>query len=208
MSVGHLYIISAPSGAGKSSLISALLQSSHHHKMMVSISHTTRTPRPNEVDGEHYYFVSQDTFENLIEQGHFLEYARVFGGKYYGTSLPAIEENLAKGIDVFLDIDWQGARQIRKKVEGVKSIFILPPSLQILEQRLKGRGQDSDEVIQDRMAKAQDEMSHYKEYDYVIINDKFQQALQELGAILQAERLRCENQVKQNAQLLDQLLEK
>ena len=124
---GNLYIISAPSGAGKSSLISALLKRVNSHKMMVSVSHTTRLPRPGEQEGVHYYFVSHNEFENLIEQNAFLEYAKVFGGNYYGTSLFAIEENLAKGIDVFLDIDWQGAQQIREKVPHVKSIFILPP---------------------------------------------------------------------------------
>ena len=129
MSQGNLYILSAPSGAGKSSLISALLASDSSTQKMVSVSHTTRTPRPGEVEGVHYYFVSKEEFESLIEQDLFLEYAKVFGGNYYGTSLPAIEENLAKGIDVFLDIDWQGAQQIRKKVPSVKSIFILPPSL-------------------------------------------------------------------------------
>ena len=122
---GNLYIISAPSGAGKSSLISALLKRVNSHKMMVSVSHTTRLPRPGEQEGVHYYFVSHNEFENLIEQNAFLEYAKVFGGNYYGTSLFAIEENLAKGIDVFLDIDWQGAQQIREKVPHVKSIFIL-----------------------------------------------------------------------------------
>ena len=137
---GNLYIISAPSGAGKSSLISALLKRVNSHKMMVSVSHTTRLPRPGEQEGVHYYFVSHNEFENLIEQNAFLEYAKVFGGNYYGTSLFAIEENLAKGIDVFLDIDWQGAQQIREKVPHVKSIFILPPSLSELEKRLIGPG--------------------------------------------------------------------
>ena len=119
MSQGNLYILSAPSGAGKSSLISALLEKNQGTKKMVSISHTTRSPRPGESHGVHYYFVSVEEFETLIEKGHFLEYAKVFGGNYYGTSLPAIEENLAKGIDVFLDIDWQGAQQIRQKVPSV-----------------------------------------------------------------------------------------
>ena len=148
MSQGNLYILSAPSGAGKSSLISALLEKNQGTKKMVSISHTTRSPRPGESHGVHYYFVSVEEFERLIEKGHFLEYAKVFGGNYYGTSLPAIEENLAKGIDVFLDIDWQGAQQIRQKVPSVKSIFILPPSLPELERRLIGRGQDSKDSVE------------------------------------------------------------
>ena len=198
---GNLYIISAPSGAGKSSLISALLKRANSHKMMVSVSHTTRPPRPGEQEGVLYFFVSHSEFEDLI-----LEYAKVFGGNYYGTSLFAIEENLAKGIDVFLDIDWQGAQQIRKKVAGVKSIFILPPSLSELEKRLIGRGQDSAEVIADRMEKAMSEISHYDEYDYVIVNDDFEQALFDLQAILRAERLTLSHQQQENKGLIEQLL--
>ena len=208
MSQGNLYILSAPSGAGKSSLISALLASDSSTQKMVSVSHTTRAPRPGEVEGVHYYFVSKEEFESLIEQDLFLEYAKVFGGNYYGTSLPAIEENLAKGIDVFLDIDWQGAQQIRKKVSSVKSIFILPPSLPELERRLIGRGQDSEEVISERMSKAISEISHYDEYDYVIVNDDFEKALKDLQSILQSERLTKDYQQKQNAMLIQQLLAK
>lgn len=203
---GNLYILSAPSGAGKSSLISALLKDSE--KMKVSVSHTTRLPRPGEIHGVHYYFVDTTEFERLIAEGAFLEYAKVFGGNYYGTSLPMIEESLAQGIDVFLDIDWQGAQQIRKKVPAVKSIFILPPSLSELEKRLIGRGQDSAEVIADRMAKAQSEMSHYQEYDYVIINDHFDQAVAEIKAILQAEQLKLAPQSVRHHQLIQELLEK
>lgn len=205
---GNLYIISAPSGAGKSSLISALLKRANSHKMMVSVSHTTRPPRPGEQEGVHYYFVSHSEFEDLIAQHAFLEYAKVFGGNYYGTSLFAIEENLAKGIDVFLDIDWQGAQQIRQKVPSVKSIFILPPSLPELERRLVGRGQDSKEVIAERMSKAISEISHYDEYDYVIVNDNFEQALADLQSILQAERLTKAYQQTENADLIHQLLAK
>ena len=208
MSQGNLYILSAPSGAGKSSLISALLASDSSTQKMVSVSHTTRAPRLGEVEGVHYYFVSKEEFESLIEQDLFLEYAKVFGGNYYGTSLPAIEENLAKGIDVFLDIDWQGAQQIRKKVPSVKSIFILPPSLPELERRLIGRGQDSEEVISERMSKAISEISHYDEYDYVIVNDDFEKALKDLQSILQSERLTKGYQQKQNAMLIQQLLAK
>ncbi|HHW7449049.1 guanylate kinase [Pasteurella multocida subsp. multocida] len=208
MAQGNLYILSAPSGAGKSSLISALLNQQQDNKMMVSVSHTTRQPRPGEQEGVHYYFVSVEAFESLIEQDLFLEYAKVFGRNYYGTSLPAIEENLAKGIDVFLDIDWQGAQQIRQKVPNVKSIFILPPSLAELERRLIGRGQDSTEVIAARMSKAIDEISHYNEYDYVIVNDVFEQALADFQAILRAERLTLAHQQKQNQALIEQLLAK
>lgn len=208
MAQGNLYILSAPSGAGKSSLISELLRQDQEKKMMVSVSHTTRVPRPGEIEGVHYYFVSVEEFERLIAQDLFLEYAKVFGGNYYGTSLPAIEKNLAAGIDVFLDIDWQGAQQIRQKVPSVKSIFILPPSLQELERRLIGRGQDSEEVIADRMSKAIAEISHYDEYDYVIVNDDFEQALADFQAILRAERLTLAHQQKQSAALIAQLLGK
>ena len=208
MSQGNLYILSAPSGAGKSSLIAALLEKNDGSRKMVSISHTTRAPRPGETDGVHYYFVSVDEFERLIEKGHFLEYAKVFGGNYYGTSLPAIEENLAKGIDVFLDIDWQGAQQIRQKVPSVKSIFIFPPSLTELERRLIGRGQDSKEVIDERMSKAIGEISHYDEYDFVIVNDDFEQALADLQSILQSERLTLDYQRNENRQLIASLLAK
>ncbi|TDQ57855.1 guanylate kinase [Mesocricetibacter intestinalis] len=208
MKQGNLYILSAPSGAGKSSLISALLQRSQGQEMMVSVSHTTRAPRPGEEDGVHYYFVSEQAFESLIEQGAFLEYARVFGGHYYGTSLPAIEQNLARGIDVFLDIDWQGAQQIRRRIPGVKSIFILPPSLTELERRLIGRGQDSAQIIAERMSKAMAEISHYDEYDYVVINDDFERALGDLQHILAAERLSLAYQQRQNADLIHQLLAK
>ena len=208
MAKGNLYILSAPSGAGKSSLISALLQQDEHKRMMVSVSHTTRQPRQGEVEGVHYYFVSVEEFERLIDEGIFLEYAKVFGGNYYGTSLPAIEANLAQGIDVFLDIDWQGAQQIRQKVPSVKSIFILPPSLPELERRLVGRGQDSKEVIAERMSKAISEISHYDEYDYVIVNDNFEQALADFQSILQAERLTKAYQQTENADLIHQLLAK
>lgn len=208
MSQGNLYIVSAPSGAGKSSLISALLKADKQAKRMVSVSHTTRQPRPGEENGVHYHFVSVAEFEDLIAQGAFLEYAKVFGGNYYGTSLPAIEKNLSEGIDVFLDIDWQGAQQIREKVRSVKSIFILPPSLAELESRLIGRGQDKAEVIAERMAKAVSEISHYNEYDYVIINDDFEQALADLQAILRTEKLTLSHQLMENQGLITELLEK
>ena len=207
MPLGNLYIVSAPSGAGKSSLISALLQQQPSYEMQVSISHTTRQPRPNEEHGKHYYFVDHKEFERLIAEDAFLEYAEVFGN-YYGTSLPMIERSLKQGIDVFLDIDWQGAQQVRKKVPAAKSIFILPPSLQELERRLVGRGQDSNEVIAARMKKAINEISHYDEYDYLIINDDLDQALSEIKVILKAEKLRVERQVQRHQLLISQLLAK
>lgn len=202
---GTLYIISSPSGAGKSSLINALLtQHNEAGKMMLSVSHTTRAPRPGEVDGQHYHFVPVEQFKGLIERDDFLEWAEVFGN-YYGTSRAAIEANLAQGIDVFLDIDWQGARQIREQMP-TKSIFILPPSRSELERRLIGRGQDSTEVIAGRMAKATAEMVHYDEYDYVIINEDFEQALFQLRAILESQRLTLANQQLAQQGLLQQLL--
>ncbi|AFU18406.1 guanylate kinase [Actinobacillus suis] len=205
MSLGNLYILSAPSGAGKSSLINALLADLPRSEVQLSISHTTRNPRPGEEDGVHYYFTNHAEFEALIEKGHFLEWAEVFGN-YYGTSLPMIEKSLAQGIDVFLDIDWQGARQIRQKLPNVKTIFILPPSRAELEKRLFGRGQDSAETIAKRMGEAISEMSHYNEFDYVIVNDDFQTALGELKSILTAERLKLDTQTLRHQQLIEQLL--
>ena len=205
MQNGHLYIVSAPSGAGKSSLIAALIKQLSQHKAQVSISHTTRQPRPGEQHGVHYYFSSVTEFEQLIEQGLFLEYANVFGN-YYGTSIPMIERTLAQGIDVFLDIDWQGAQQVRSKMPNCKSIFILPPSLQELEQRLIGRGQDSVETIAARMTKAISEITHYHEYDYLIINENFEQALDEIKAILVAEKLTLAAQQQNHQLIIQQLL--
>lgn len=205
MSLGNLYILSAPSGAGKSSLINALLADLPRSEAQLSISHTTRNSRSGEEEGVHYYFTNHAEFEALIEKGHFLEWAEVFGN-YYGTSLPMIEKSLEQGIDVFLDIDWQGARQIRQKLPNVKTIFILPPSRAELEKRLFGRGQDSAETIAKRMAEAISEMSHYNEFDYVIVNDDFQTALGELKSILTAERLKLETQVLRHKQLIKQLL--
>lgn len=205
MSLGNLYIISAPSGAGKSSLINALLADLPRSQVQLSISHTTRNPRPAEENGVHYYFTQHEEFKRLIEQEHFLEWAEVFGN-YYGTSLPMIERSLEQGIDVFLDIDWQGARQIREKVPNVKTIFILPPSKAELEKRLIGRGQDSAETIAKRMNEAVSEMSHYNEFDYVIVNDDFQVSLSELKSILTAERLRQPAQAERHQKLISQLL--
>ncbi|QCI21149.1 guanylate kinase [Buchnera aphidicola (Hyperomyzus lactucae)] len=189
MSQGILFIISAPSGTGKSSLIQGLLKSKTTlSNIQVSISHTTRIMRPGESNGEHYYFISKKEFQIMIEQESFLEYARVFSN-YYGTSRQYIEQMLFSGTDVFLDIDWQGAQQIRYKMPKSKSIFLLPPSKDILYKRLRKRGQDSDIVIAKRMEKAVDEMKHYSEYDYLIINDNFKQAVNDLTTIINAEHL-------------------
>ena len=200
---GNLFILSAPSGAGKSSLISALLEK--HSDMKVSFSHTTRSPRPGEENGVHYHFVSVDEFKALIEKNDFFEWAQVFDN-YYGTSKQAIESQLAAGIDVFLDIDWQGAQQIRKLVDDVETIFILPPSKEELESRLNNRGQDSAEVIAGRMAKAQSETSHYNEYDYVVVNDDFDTALTEIETIVMAKRLSLKSQTVRHQALLENLL--
>lgn len=207
MGKGTLYIVSAPSGAGKSSLISALLERNPTYAMKVSVSHTTRGMRPGEQDGVHYHFIQKEHFEELIGKGEFLEYAEVFGN-YYGTSRVWIEETLNKGIDVFLDIDWQGARQIREQMPHSKSIFILPPSKNELERRLNARGQDSDAVIAKRMSEARSEISHYGEYDYVLINDDFDVALIDFKAIIRAERLKQDKQAaKYNAMLTELLAE-
>lgn len=202
---GTLYIVSAPSGAGKSSLIQALLKTQPLYDTQVSISHTTRGMRPGENHGEHYYFVQKHEFEQMIAEEAFLEHAEVFGN-YYGTSRHAIEQTLATGVDVFLDIDWQGAQQIRKKMPEARSIFILPPSHEELVRRLRGRGQDSDEVIARRMAQAVAEMSHYAEYDYLIVNDHFDTALSDLKIIIRAERLRMDRQKMRHDALISKLL--
>ncbi|MBE0376526.1 MULTISPECIES: guanylate kinase [Pseudoalteromonas] len=200
---GNLFILSAPSGAGKSSLINALL--AKHSDMKVSVSHTTRAPRPGEENAVHYHFVSVDEFKALIDKDDFFEWAQVFDN-YYGTSKQAIEQQLAAGIDVFLDIDWQGARQVRDLVADVETIFILPPSKAELESRLNNRGQDSQEVIAGRMAQAQSETSHFNEYDYVVVNDDFATALKEIETIVLAKRLSLQSQVIRHQELLTDLL--
>lgn len=202
---GNLFILSAPSGAGKSSLISALLKQDSPRPMQVSVSHTTRDPRPGENNGEHYHFVSVEEFKKQIGEKAFYEYAEVFGN-YYGTSEAAIDAQLARGIDVFLDIDWQGAQQVRMKKPEVTTIFISPPSKQELENRLRNRGQDSDEVIQGRMAQAQAECSHYQEFDYIIVNDDFDQALADLTTIVNNQRLKRSQQAEKHQDLFNDLL--
>lgn len=202
---GNLFILSAPSGAGKSSLISALLKQISARPLQVSVSHTTREARPGEENGQHYHFVSKKAFETLIAQNAFYEHAEVFGN-YYGTSEASIDEQLAHGIDVFLDIDWQGAQQVRMKNPSVTTIFICPPSKAALETRLKGRGQDSQEVINGRMAQAKSECSHYQEFDYIIVNDVFDQALIDLTTVVNNQRLKRGQQVIAQQTLFEDLL--
>ncbi|MDG4550133.1 MAG: guanylate kinase [Candidatus Contendobacter sp.] len=203
MATGTPYIVAAPSGAGKTSLVKRLVETTPG--VVASVSHTTRPPRPGEQDGVHYHFVPPAAFEAMIAQGAFLEHARVFGHRY-GTSRQAVLSKLREGLDVILEIDWQGARQVRERMPDSSSIFILPPSRAALRQRLTGRGQDSAEVIERRMAAALDELSHYVEFDYLVINDRFETALIELRAILIAQRQRRTAQLERHLELFHILL--
>ncbi|MCG8315019.1 MAG: guanylate kinase [Pseudomonadales bacterium] len=200
---GTLYVVSAPSGAGKTSLVKALIESTTDLK--VSVSHTTRAIRPGEEEGINYHFVEKAQFMNMLENVEFLEHAEVFGN-FYGTSKTWVQEQLDSGQDVILEIDWQGAAQVRKLLPDTVGIFILPPSQAALQDRLTDRGQDSQEVINHRMALAREEMSHHLEYDYLVINDQFPVALQQLQAIIQANRLKLNRQLSQQAGLLKDLL--
>lgn len=200
---GTLFIISAPSGAGKTSLVKALCEA--NSSIRTSVSYTTRPIRPGETHGIHYHFVSHDEFEAMLERSEFLESANVFGN-HYGTSQGWVEEQLVAGTDVILEIDWQGALQVRKLLPDSVSIFILPPSRQALEERLHGRGQDDAEVIAKRMAQAKDEMSHFSEFDYLVINDDFAVALAELQAIIASQRLTCVRQTQATKKLIADLL--
>jgi len=200
---GNLFIITAASGAGKTSLVRALLAADSQIKL--SISYTTRQPRPGEVNGEHYHFVEDATFLGMLGEGDFLESAHVHGARY-GTSQTRVDEALASGNDLILEIDWQGAAQVRKLYSEAISIFILPPSIPELESRLRGRGQDSEEVILKRLAAAREEMSHVGEFDYVTINDKFEESLQDLLSIVRAQRLKCNAQLARHASLIKGLV--
>ncbi|GLZ25182.1 guanylate kinase [Stutzerimonas stutzeri] len=200
---GTLYIVSAPSGAGKTSLVKALVDA--QPQVRVSVSHTTRAMRPGEVDGVNYHFVSREEFLARLERNEFLEHAEVFGN-LYGTSQRWLEQTLAEGYDLILEIDWQGAQQVRRLMPQAKSIFILPPTQEALRQRLNNRGQDSDEIIEKRMREAVSEMSHYVEYDYLVINDDFAHALIDLQSIFRANQLRQPAQQQRHARLLSELL--
>jgi guanylate kinase len=204
--LGNLFIIAAPSGAGKSTLIKQILsKSTAEQAMQLSVSHTTRAPRTGEQNGLEYHFIDRDKFSSMVMQDAFYEHAEVFGN-YYGTSKAAISDKLLQGIDVFLDIDWQGARQVKLQNPDVISIFVLPPSVEALQLRLAGRGQDSDEVIAKRMAQAQSEISHFDEFDYVIVNDKLELAHKEFEAIVSAQRARLRDQKIRHAALFTGLL--
>jgi len=196
-------MVSAPSGAGKTSLLKALLE--QDKQLHVSTSFTTRPQRPGEVDGKDYHFVDQERFLQMVQQGDFLEHAHVFDN-YYGTNRNEVFSQLEQGSDVVLEIDWQGAQQIRSNVADTVSIFVLPPSEQVLLQRLTARGQDDAAVIERRMRDAKSEMLHYKEFDYLVVNDEFSHALSELGAIITAQRLRQEYQAGELREQLDDLL--
>ena len=200
---GTLFTVSAPSGAGKTSLVTALAASCD--ALQVSVSHTTRLQRPGEVDGTNYHFISEDTFLQMLEGAEFLEHARVFGN-LYGTSQTWVEKQLAAGIDVVLEIDWQGAQQIKHLMPASQSIFILPPSRETLLQRLTSRGQDDAAIIDGRMSEAIAEMSHYGESDYLLVNDVFELALSDMRAIISSHRLHTDKQVKTHADLLQDLL--
>lgn len=200
---GNLFIVAAPSGAGKTSLVNALVE--RHTDIQLSVSHTTRKPREGEVDGQDYHFVSQQTFTEMRSAGEFLESATVFDNSY-GTSKKAVQELFAQGLDVILEIDWQGAQQVRKNFNDSTGIFILPPSKATLEQRLRNRGQDDEAIIQRRMRDAENEISHYVEFDYLIVNDDFEQSLQSMAAIILSKRHRLAVQQQQQAALIGELL--
>ena len=201
MTLGTLFIVAAPSGAGKTSLVAALLKADL--AVRLSISFTTRAPRPGEVDGQDYNFVSVSDFATMRARGDFLESAEVHGN-LYGTSREWVAGRLAAGEDILLEIDWQGATQVRRLMPGAVGIFVLPPSVATLEQRLRSRGSDSDDVIARRLAAAREEIAHLAEFDYVIINDRFEPAVQDLVSIVRAVRLRWAQQMRRHPNLLHQ----
>jgi guanylate kinase len=198
---GNLFVVVAPSGAGKTSLVAALLE--REKNIRLSISYTTRKPRQGEEHGRHYHFVDTATFENMIAAGDFLEHAKVYGN-YYGTSRVWIERELAGDHDVLLEIDWQGARQVRRLFPQMVGIFILPPSLAELQRRLEGRGKDSADVIAKRMASAREDISHVLEFEYIIVNESFDSALADLMSVVRAARLSRERQRARLEKLTDE----
>ena len=200
---GTLYIVAAPSGAGKSSIVNACL--ARDAGIRLSISFTSRAPRPGERHAEHYNFVSADEFERMVAAGDFFEHARVHGD-WKGTARQSVEPQLAAGKDVLLEIDWQGARQVRLQVPEAVSVFILPPSTAALEQRMRNRGQDSEDTIARRLAAAREEMSHHDEFDFLVVNEDFDTAVEEMCAVFAASRLRREAQQQRHAGLIEALL--
>jgi len=200
---GSLFVIAAPSGAGKTSLVNALLQKDQ--RLALSISHTTRQPRPGEKNGQHYHFVSEAAFQRMADNGDFMEHARVFD-HFYGTNRHSVAQQLDAGRDVILEIDWQGARQVRAVFPDCCSIFIIPPSLEALRNRLTRRGQDSETVIQRRMRDAQAEISHWAEFEYLVVNDDFDTALEELVSIVNDHRHHKPHIMNKNHQILAQRL--
>ncbi len=202
---GTLYIVSAPSGAGKTSLVAALLKADP--AVRLSVSYTTRAPRPGEVNGREYNFVTLAEFERMERAGEFIESAHVFGNRY-GTSMTWLSARIDEGRDILLEIDWQGAAQLRKLKPEAVSIFILPPSLEVLEKRLRGRGTDAAEVIARRIATAREEMTHVIDFNYVIINEDFERAMHDLVSIVRAERLKRARQFEQNSKLINGLLKR
>ena len=201
--IGSLFIVAAPSGGGKTSLVRELVN--NMQDIVTSVSHTTREMRPREKDGINYFFISEQEFRKMIKNGEFIEHAEVFGN-FYGTSVQQIEARLKSGVDVVLDIDWQGAEQIKQLYPDAVSVFVIPPSIDILQNRLTSRAQDKQEVIQERMLKAKSEMSHYADFDYLLVNDDFNQAVSELVAIVKAKRLCIARQTNQQEKLLASLL--
>jgi guanylate kinase len=200
---GNIFVVAAPSGAGKTSLVNALIEqmpSAH-----LSVSHTTRAPRPGEVDGVHYHFTDRENFQEMVAADQFLEHADVFGN-CYGTSRQTVLNQVANGSDVILEIDWQGARLVKAAMPSAIGIFILPPSRETLEQRLLSRGQDSEDTIERRMAQSCDEISHYDEFEFIVVNDQFENALNDLICIVRSSRLRFESQAEHLRQLIKSLL--
>ena len=200
---GTLFIVAAPSGAGKSSLVNAVLAATPG--IALSISYTSRAPRPGERHAQHYHFVGKEEFERMVAAGDFFEHALVHGD-YKGTARQSVEPQLAAGQDVLLEIDWQGARQVRTRVPDALSVFILPPSRAALESRMRSRGQDSEETIAKRLAAAREEMSHYSEFDFLIVNDDFETAVREMQSIFLASRLRRPIQAERHTLLVENLL--
>lgn len=200
---GTLFIVAAPSGAGKSSIVNAVLRDTPG--IALSISYTSRAPRPGERHAQHYHFISAEDFQQMIAAGDFFEHALVHGD-YKGTARQSVEPQLAAGMDVLLEIDWQGAAQVRRQMPDALSVFILPPSREALESRMRSRGQDSEAVIAQRLAAAREEMSHYREFDFLIVNDRFETAVAEMQAIFLASRQRSAVQAGRHAGLIEALL--